>query len=162
MARGNWIVSLCLLVAVAYVARKAAVAFEFWFDGTNAWSTLFRPFPEWGSGAELYGALLPAKWIGTRTMWYAGGLLAVTFFVFLFRQYKLVSLYLFEGALIELLDVFWLATGKFGPGWSTAATDKAIFVGLLTAVIVSVCGAYLYRYDPEPMFRFADRAPVAP
>src|SRR6266705_3706977 len=82
MSRHRWLTTLCLIVAVAFAARNLQLAAGFWFDGPNAWAVLFRPFPDWGTGADLYGALLPAKWIGTRNMWYAGGLLAVTFFVF--------------------------------------------------------------------------------
>ena len=102
MSRHRLLIIACLLVALAYVGKDIRVVVAFWFHGIDAWTVLFRPFPEWGEGAELYGALLPAKWIGTRTMWYAAALLAVLFFSLLFQTYKLVAIFLFEGALIEL------------------------------------------------------------
>lgn len=152
MSRARWIVALCLLVAVAYAALKIPVVYEFWFQGVNAWSALFRPFPDWGTDPDLYGALLPAKWIGTRTMWYAGALLAVTFFAALFGAYKLIAFYLLEGALVELMDLFWLADGKYGWGWTTSATDQAMVKAFLTAIVLLLCGAYLFRRDSRPWF----------
>lgn len=145
MSTHRWLTGLCLLIAAAYAAWKFHAVAGLWFDGVAHWSVLFRPFPDWGSGAELYGALLASKWIGTRTMWYGGALLAVTFFVFLFREHKLLAFYLLEGALIELLDVFWLAEGKYVAGWSTGSTDAAIGTSLGIAAILILSGLYLFR-----------------
>jgi hypothetical protein len=143
------LIILCLAIAVLYAALDARTAFGLWFNGIGAWSALFRPFPDWGQGPELYGALLPAKWIGTRVMWYAGALIAVTFFALLFRAYWVVAAYLFEGAFIELLDVFWLFDGRSSWGWSTPGTGEAIATKAAIALVLIVTAWLLWRSDPS-------------
>ena len=136
---------ICLLVAVVYVVRKFQGVFGFWFNGIETWQKLFRPFPEWGTGPDLYGALLSSKWNGTRTMWYGGMLLTMIFFTILYRKYKFLAFLLLEGFLIELLDLFWLVNGKYRWGWVALGTDSAIRSELLWAPILLLCGFYLLK-----------------
>jgi len=142
------LVSLSMLVALVYSITKFEAVYEFWFHGPEKWAKLFRPFPDWGTFTEAYGALLAAKWIGTRNMWYGGLLLALFFFTLLFKKYKFVAFLLFEGVFIELLDFFWLANGKYRWGWSTPNTEGAMLTALIWAVVLLASGLYLFRVKP--------------
>lgn len=136
----------CLLVAVAYAVRKFEGVFGFWFNGVETWQKLFRPFPNWGTGADLYGALLSSKWNGTRTMWYGAMLLTMIFFTIFYRKYKYLAFIMLEGFLIELLDLFWLANGKYRWGWVAPGTDSAILSALLWMTVLLLGGLYLLKW----------------
>jgi len=73
-------------MALGYTASKIITTIGLWFHGVNQWEKLWRPFPDWGQGADLYGALLAAKWNGTRMLWYAMLLLGITFYVMLYKR----------------------------------------------------------------------------
>ena len=137
-----------MAVALGYAITKFEAVYGFWFHGPDAWSRLFRPFPNWGTGTELYGALIAAKWIGTRNMWYGGLLLAIFFFTLFFQKYKFIAFLMFEGVLIELLDLFWLANGKYRWGWSTPNTGSAMVTALIWAVALLACALYLLKVKP--------------
>lgn len=130
LRRHDLVFLAALAVILFYIFTKAMLVGQFWFNGTEQWQQLFRPFPDWGTGADLYGALLPAKWLGTRTLCHAGGFLAILIIALCCRAYILAALFACEAALIELLDILWLLSGQ-SVGWSTPATGSAIVASLL-------------------------------
>jgi hypothetical protein len=135
---------LCYLVSIAYAGTKFLAVRGLWFHGTEYWQKLWRPFPDWGEGSQLYGALLAAKWNGTRSLMYGILLLAITFFTILYKKYKFLAFLLFEGALIELVNLFWIANGKFRWGWSTAHSNSFMLDSVLWAAALLLCGYYLF------------------
>ena len=130
---------VAILVAVAillgYLLTKALIAGQFWFHGLAHWVVLARPFPDWGTGPALYGALLPSKWLGTRALGAAIGLLAALTAAFSVRAYHMPALFACEAAAIELLDTLWLAIGK-ADGWSTAATTQTMTTNLIWVALL--------------------------
>ena|SRR5437016_6034138 len=142
------LIFVSMAVALGYAITKFEAVYGFWFHGPETWSRLFRPLPNWGTGTELYGALIAAKWIGTRNMWYGGLLLAIFFFTLFFKRYKFIAFLMLEGVLIELLDLFWLANGKYRWGWSTPNTGSAMMTALVWAVALLACGLYLLKVKP--------------
>jgi hypothetical protein len=135
----------CLAVSFAYAAHKFQAVIGLWFHGIDYWTKLWRPFPDWGNAAQLYGALLAAKWNGTRSLWYGMLLLALIFFAMLYRKYKFLAFVLWEGALIEILNLFWIVNGKYRWGWSTPNTDSFILETALWVAGLLLCGVYLFK-----------------
>jgi hypothetical protein len=136
-----------LAVVLAYIASKALTAGDFWFHGIAQWQMLFRPFPDWGTGAALYGALLPSKWLGTRTAMHAIGFLAMLIVALCTRAYRLPALFACEAALIEAVDSLWLVRGH-SVGWAPAAAEGAI-VTSVAWVVALLAAAWVLAGQPE-------------
>jgi hypothetical protein len=134
---------LCYAVSLGYAANKFVTTIGLWFHGVTQWEKLWRPFPDWGQGADLYGALLAAKWNGTRMLWYGMLLLGMTFFVMLYKKYKFLAFLLFQGALVELLNLLWVANAKSN-GWSTPASNEFMVESALWAGALFLSGLYLF------------------
>ncbi|MDB5340862.1 MAG: hypothetical protein JWN70_6481 [Planctomycetaceae bacterium] len=139
------ILCACLLFAVAMGSSRIFEASKLWFYGLTTWPSLWRPFPDWGSGAELYGALLPAKWNGTRNFWYGFAVIVVAWYAYLFKHGRVVAYFLIEGALISMLDIFWLINGSL-QGWVAAVASTAIGERIFWMLGAMICGFYLWKY----------------
>ncbi len=133
-------------LAMAFAVSKCLTAFQLWFHSQAFWTTLWRPYPDWGTGADLFGSLLPARWNGTREMFDGGAVFAVSLFALLFRKERLVGYYLLAAALVALLDVFWLLNGSWIWGWSSSGTTSTVVESLLWALGTVTAGIYLLRY----------------
>jgi hypothetical protein len=135
-----------LAFAVAFAASKILTAFQMWFHSQAFWPTLWRPFSDWGTGGDLFGALLAARWNGTREMFDGAAVYAVTLYALLFRRERLVGYLLLGGALISLIDVSWLLSGSWIWGWSASGTTSTVVENLLWALGTTIAGIYLLRY----------------
>lgn len=135
----NW----CYFVAFAFASMKWVFAYRWWFDGVNFMSVAFRPFPDWGTGANLYGALLPAKWIGTRNFCYGLLIYLAIFFGRRYRKNQFLGFLLLQGVLIEFFDGLWLANGKYNEGWVGPQTDFYMIGGFLWFPFLLSSGMYL-------------------
>lgn len=140
----RWFILLCYLVAVAYALMKILFAYWWCFDGPDFWLAAFRPFPDWGSGGERFGALLPAKWIGTRNFAYGVFILFAVWYSRTRGDHRLIGLLLLQGALIELFDGLWLANGKYNWLWTGLNTDFYMNGGFLWTPDLLVVGIYLF------------------
>jgi hypothetical protein len=142
-----------IAVLLAFVLSKSLLVGQFWFHGVDHWLALFRPYPDWGSGAELYGGLLPSKWLGTRSLGAAIGMFAALATGFSVRAYRLAALVACEAAAIELLDALWLTIGE-QQGWITAATNQAIVTDLCWTLLLLAAAWLLWgRDEPAPLSR---------
>ncbi len=149
-----------LAVMLVYVTSKALVAGDFWFHGIARWELLFRPFPDWGSGAALYGALLPAKWLGTRTAMHAIGFLATVIVALCLRAYRLPAYFACEAALIETIDAVWLIRGQ-AVGWAPPASSGAMIVSL-GWVVALLAAAWVFAGQSGSPARATPTAPIPP
>jgi hypothetical protein len=139
----------CYFVAVVFAGMKTLFAYWWCFDGIWFWGAAFRSYPDWGTGADLFGALLPAKWICSRNFAYALIILAGVAASALGRRHRLLGFVLLQGVFIEFFDGLWLINGKFNAGWSGPGTSFygyggfAWFIFLLTAGIFMFSKEYL-------------------
>jgi hypothetical protein len=139
-----------IAILLAFVLTKSLLVGQYWFHGIEHWPVLFRSYPAWGNDAERYGALLPSKWIGTRSLGAAIGMFAALVTGFSVRAYRLAALVACEAASIELLDALWLAIGKH-QGWITAATNRTMVTDLCWAVLLLAAAWLLWgRDEPAP------------
>ena len=137
----------CYFAAVCLIGMKFVFTWWWWFDGVWFWSQAFRPFADWGTGADLFGALLPAKWIGTRNL--AFGLLASVALLAAItgRGTRFLGIVLLYGMMVEYFDGLWLATGKFNFGWSTVHTDFYMIGGFVWFPVQFTAGIFLLCRD---------------
>jgi hypothetical protein len=106
---------------------KLYFAYRWCFDGINFWGEQWRQ-PNWGTGADLYGALLPAKWIGTRNAAYGLIILLSIYFSRKYRKHQFLGFLLIQGVVIEFFDGLWLANGKFNMGWPPPSTAFYVYM----------------------------------
>ena len=150
----------CFFVAFCLAMMKLYFAYRWWFDGIAFWSEQWRPFPDWGTGSELYGALLPAKWIGTRNLGYCLIILASIFFSHKYKRYQFLGFLLLQGVLIEFFDGFWLANGFFNMGWKAPSEKFYVYMigGFLWFPFSLSSGIYLL--SKERLERAGDNSPA--
>ncbi len=134
MERKKLVVYAMTLVALGYAALKVVLAGRWIFDGAELWTEAYLPL-----AGDSYGHLLGAKWIGTRNL---GHGLAI-FAGLVMRRPAWLTALLGMGVLIELLDGFWLAYGKFAVGFSGPHTDFYMF-GAFALVVVLIPATLAY------------------
>lgn len=134
---------VCYLVAAAYAGMKLLFAYWWWFDSIGFWMEAFRPFPDWGTGAALFGAILPARWIGSRNLAYGLFLLVGLWCAWRRGEPRLLGILLLQGALIEFFDGLWLAYGKFDAAWTGQNTDFYMHGGFLWTPDLMLTGIFL-------------------
>ncbi|MBB3587504.1 TylF/MycF/NovP-related O-methyltransferase [Sphingomonas sp. BK481] len=146
-AAGRWIdrhfVIVCYVVTLAYAGMKLLFAYWWWFDSTGFWMAAFRPFPDWGTGPALFGAILPARWIGTRNLAYGLFLLFGLWLAVRRGEPRMLAILLLQGALIEGFDGLWLANGKFNWLWTGQNTDFYMRGGFLWVPDLLLVGIYM-------------------
>lgn len=103
----------------------------------------FRPFPDWGTGSALFGAILPARWIGTRNLAYGLFLLFGLWLAVRRGEPRMLAILLLQGALIEGFDGLWLANGKFNWFWTGQNTDFYMRGGFLWVPDLLLVGIYM-------------------
>jgi hypothetical protein len=133
----------CYFVALVLVGQKVFFAFRWWFDGVNFWSVAFRPFPDWGTGADYFGALLPAKWIGTRNLMYGLFILFGVWMSYRAKSHELLGFLLLQGVFIEFFDGLMLAEGKYNWGWAGPQMNFYMYGGLAWGPFLLTTGMYL-------------------
>jgi hypothetical protein len=141
----NW----CTFVALAFAAMKWYFAYYWWFSPYKIWAVGFRMFPDWGTGAALYGALLPAKWIGTSNFCYGLIIILATLYGRKLHKFQFLGFLLLQGVFIEFFDGFWLANAKFNEGWTQFGTglpipgQMSMIGGFAWGPILLTCAIYL-------------------
>ena len=133
----------CYFVAATFIFMKWLFAYWWWFDGAWFWSAAFRVFPDWGDGAALFGALLPAKEIGTRNVGYGLIILVGIIYSWGWHRHRLLGFVLLQGVLIEFFDGLWLANGKFNAGWQGLNTDIYMYGGFAWFPFLLTAGMYM-------------------
>jgi hypothetical protein len=134
----------CLFMALAFVAMKWLFAYWWWYDVFRIWAIAFRMSPDWGTGAALYGALLPAKWIGSSNFAYGLLILITMYFSHRHKNYQFLGFLLLQGVFIEFFDGFWVANGKFNVGWFAGGLGEVSMVGgFAWGPVLLFCAIYL-------------------